>query len=51
MIPAFERAKAVHALDGAATVIGLYPVQYYASSEETFHFVPLNEINSVNEKS
>jgi uncharacterized membrane protein len=28
-IPVFERAKTVHALDGAATVIGLHTLQQY----------------------
>jgi hypothetical protein len=30
-IPAFERAKTVHPLDGAATVIGSYPYPYTVS--------------------
>jgi hypothetical protein len=34
-IPAFERAKTVHALDGAATVIGVFltePTEWYSRS-------------------
>jgi hypothetical protein len=45
-IPSFERAKTVHALDLAATVIGIYLIQYRQNPSFTYAKAKRNMENS-----
>jgi hypothetical protein len=46
-IPKFERAKTVHALDRAATVIGDYTFIKYKSSKIVLLTLPYRKIHSI----